>query len=328
MTLARLPLVVGGTKMYIIGTTGDDVNQYSLSTAFDISTASFDSVTFSVSSQEATPQAVIFNNDGTKMYIIGTTNATVYQYTLSSAFDISTASYDSISFSIVSQATGTTGISFNDDGTKMYVVGTSNDTVFQYSLSTAYDLSTASYDSVSFSVASQDNLPNDVVFSNDGTKMFIVASTADTVFQYSLSSGFDLSTASYNSISFNVASQENNPQALTFNNDGTKMYVIGSGDDTVYQYSTGTAFAPTSQYHPTVTKASGQIDTSTWLDINTMTADETLNGGEVYYAVSTDDRTTWAVIDDTDGVRPIVRNNAGTWEYNDASHLKQLLLRK
>jgi hypothetical protein len=47
-----------------------------------------------------------------------------------------------------------------------------------------------------------------------------------------------------------------------------------------------------------------------------MTVDEAAGAGNVYYAVSTDARTTWAVIDDTDGVRDIVRNNAGTWEYN------------
>ena len=40
----------------------------------------------------------------------------------------------------------------------MYVVGSSLDTVYQYALSTAWDVSTASYDSVSLSVSSQDIL--------------------------------------------------------------------------------------------------------------------------------------------------------------------------
>jgi len=50
-----------------------------------------------------------------------------------------------------------------------------------------------------------------------------------------------------------------------------------------------------------------------------MTADESAGDGNVYYAVSTDDRTTWTVIDNTDGERDIVRNNGGTWEYNSNS---------
>jgi hypothetical protein len=47
-----------------------------------------------------------------------------------------------------------------------------------------------------------------------------------------------------------------------------------------------------------------------------MTADQAAGDGNVYYAISTDDRTTWTVIDNTDGERDIVRNNAGTWQYN------------
>jgi len=46
-----------------------------------------------------------------------------------------------------------------------------------------------------------------------------------------------------------------------------------------------------------------------------MTATES-GSGTIYYAISTDDRTTWSVVDDTNGERDIVRNNAGTWEYN------------
>ena len=67
-------------------------------------------------------------------------------------------------------------------------------------------------------------------------------------------------------------------------------------------------------YHPVHTTAS--IDSTYWTDINSMTADQAAGDGNVYYAISTDDRTTWTVIDNTDGERDIVRNNAGTWQYN------------
>ena len=48
------------------------------------------------------------------------------------------------------------GIVFNPTGTKMYIVGDITDCIYQYSLSQAYNVGTASYDNVSFSVASQD----------------------------------------------------------------------------------------------------------------------------------------------------------------------------
>ena len=227
-----------GTKMYVIGTISDSVHQYSLSTAFDVSTASYDSVNFSVSSQDTAPLGLTFNNDGTKMYVVGNTSDSIYQYSLSTGFDLSTASYDSVSFTVSSQDTGPDGITFNSDGTKMYIIGFSNDSVFQYSLSTSFDLSTASYDSVSFSVSSQDTIPDGITFNSDGTKMYILGLSGDDVNQYTLSTAFDLSTASYDSVSFTISSQETSPSGLVFNNDGTKMYVVGTQNDKVYQYST------------------------------------------------------------------------------------------
>jgi hypothetical protein len=48
-----------------------------------------------------------------------------------------------------------------------------------------------------------------------------------------------------------------------------------------------------------------------------MTADETKNDGDIFYAVSTDNRTSWSVAKASDGVRKIAKNNSGTWQYNN-----------
>ena len=78
--------------MFLTGQSSDSVSEYHLTTAFDVSTASFDS-SFSVSSEETAPMSVKFNNDGTKMFILGFTGQDVTEYTLSTAFDASTATY-------------------------------------------------------------------------------------------------------------------------------------------------------------------------------------------------------------------------------------------
>ena len=44
-------------------------------------------------------------------------------------------------FSVASKETGPTGLTFNNDGTKMYVVGYIGDAVHEYSLSTGFDIS-------------------------------------------------------------------------------------------------------------------------------------------------------------------------------------------
>ena len=78
----------------------------------------------------------------------------------------------------------------------MFIAGKQTDSVYEYTLSTGFDVSTASYDS-SFSIASQEGSVTDLAFNTDGTKMFIVGSDDDTVDEYNLSTGFDVSTASY-----------------------------------------------------------------------------------------------------------------------------------
>jgi len=228
-----------GTKMYIIGSSSDNIHQYSLSTAWDVSTASYDSVSLSVATQELTSEALFFKSDGTSLYIVGRGSDSVFQYDLTTAWDISTGSYASKSMSVSSQEAAPRGLYFKDDGTKAYIVGTANDTVYQYALSTAWDISTGSFETgKEISVASQDTSPDGLYFNPDGNKMWISGDANDTVFQYSLSTAWDVSTASYDSVSFSASTQDTSIADLTFKTDGSKMYLIGAANDTVYQYST------------------------------------------------------------------------------------------
>src|SRR6056297_1755452 len=231
-----------GTKFYVLGSANDTIFQYSLATAYDMSTASYDSVSFDVSSEDISPYSLAFNGDGTKFYVLGGANDTIFQYSLATAYDMSTVSYDSVSFDVSSEDAAPRSLAFNDDGTKFYVSGFTNDTIFQYSLATAYDMSTASYDSVSFDVSSEDTQPYSLAFNDDGTKFYVLGYTNDTIFQYSLATAYDMSTASYNSVSFDVSSEDTYPFSLAFNDDGTKFYVLGYTNKTIFQYSLATAY--------------------------------------------------------------------------------------
>ena len=151
-----------GTKMFVVGTAGDDVNEYDLSTPFDVSTAS-PAGAFSVMSQEEGPTGVAFSSNGTKMFVVGVAGQDVNEYTLSTPFDVSTASFVD-AFPVASQETSPQGVAFSSDGTKMFVVGISGDAVNEYDLSTPFDVSTASPAGV-FSVMSQEEGPTGVAFS-------------------------------------------------------------------------------------------------------------------------------------------------------------------
>jgi len=172
-----------GLKMYVIGTVGDDVNEYDLSLAWDISTASF-LQSSSVAAQDTNPAGLFFRADGLKMYVIGFTGDAVYEYDLSTAWDVSTTSYVQ-NFSVAAQETNPTGVFFNPNGFKMYVIGSSGDDVNEYDLNSVWDVSTASYVQ-NFSVSLEETSPQDVFFKPDGTVMYVVGSASDAVWAYSL----------------------------------------------------------------------------------------------------------------------------------------------
>lgn len=220
-----------GTKMYVVGQSGEDINEYSLSTAWDISSASF-VTTFDVSDEESNPTGVFFKPDGTEMYVTGSGNDLFNQYSLGTAWNISTASFTR---SATPQVSNPNSIFFSDDGTRLYDVASSN--VGQYSLGTAWNLSTLSYVR-SFSVSAQETAPQSVFFKPDGTKMYIVGSSGDDVNEYDLGTAWDISTASYLQ-NFSVASQETFPRGLFFSDDGARMYVVGLIHDSVHQYDVG-----------------------------------------------------------------------------------------
>jgi sugar lactone lactonase YvrE len=174
------------------------------------------------------------------MFVIGSSNASVFQYSLSSGFDISTASNaPAASFDVSGQETTPRGVAFSDAGTVMFVVGDSSNSVHQYSLSSGFDVSTASFAGTSFDVSGQDSTPEGVTFNNDGTVMFVVGSSNASVFQYSLSSGFDVSTASFAGTSFDVSGQAPNSTGIAFNSNGTTMFIVGDNRKSIHQYFVG-----------------------------------------------------------------------------------------
>ena len=235
-----------GTKMYVTDTNQDSIYQFSLSTAWDITTASYDNVSYSAGSQ-GNVRGSAFSADGTKLFIVENTGThEVHQYSLSTAWDLSTASYDNVKLApsddVSSIGTYFYSVAFSPDGTKMFAAGsgqTGTSLILSYSLSTGYDLSTASYDNVSFDHSSQTPDLKRIVFNSDGTQFFQASGAQQKIYQYSMTTAYDLSTASYDNKTFSTASQETGVNnSVKFSTGGTKMYILGFGTDTVYQYST------------------------------------------------------------------------------------------
>lgn len=223
-----------GTKMYVNGYISDSTHQYTLSTAWDLSTASYDGVSFG-GQGEGSLSGVRFKPDGLKMYFIGYTTDRTYEVDLSTAYDLSTATYNSVNYAHGGGGQAQ-GLFFGADGTKLYTTGVSSDDVREHTLSTAWDLSTASFVQ-NFSVSAQTGTPRDVIFNSDGTQMMILSQSG--LILYTLSTAWDISSASYTSINTSVLSQGDGTGGIDFSADGSKMYLSADNTDTIYQYSTG-----------------------------------------------------------------------------------------
>lgn len=138
----------------------------------------------------ASPRDMFFKPDGMSVYIASLTNG-IYQYDLTSPWDITTATYSQV-FS--TGETQNLGIYIKPDGLRMYVkIGGS---VYEYNLSVAWDISTAIY---SRNELFEDNFPG-LWFSNDGNSVFV--STRSGVFistfkisEYPLSSTWNITSA-------------------------------------------------------------------------------------------------------------------------------------
>ncbi len=227
-----------GTKMYIIGYSTIAVYQYTLATAWDVSTATYASISKSVSANANNVRDLAFSSDGTKMYITDDFNVEIHQYNLATAWNVSTATH-AYAFNVAPTAPDPFGLTFSYDGTKMYVA--SGNSIYQYTLGTAWSLSTTTYASLSKAVNAQEPNPNALVFKPDGTKMFIVGTSAKEIFQYTLGTAWNVSTATYDSINFIVntapVTGANTLTGLAINSDGTKIYASDASTDKVYEFN-------------------------------------------------------------------------------------------
>jgi len=231
-----------GTKMFIVGAQGDDVNEYTLSVGFDLSST----VTFIDSfpvTQCPNPTAVKFNTDGTKMFVTGTSNNNVHQYALSTGFDVSTAGFTQTLVTTVDN--DNFGLDFNNDGTKMYITGNQTDSIYEFNLSSAFDISTATLNQ-SVYLNPIDDEPFGIEFNTDGTRMFIVGTKGNGVDEFKLTTGFDISTATHMGFYF----VGNNPSGIHISPDGTKMFIIGNQSDLVKSFDLGTSYRVTQDNDP------------------------------------------------------------------------------
>jgi hypothetical protein len=198
--------------------------------------------TVSVASQDTSPTGVALGSSlGTAIYVAGATTDAIYQYNMTTGFDLSTASYASKSISVVAQDASPQDILVDSTGSTLYMLGGANATVYQYTLS-VNSIDTASYASKSKSVSAQEPTPTALFINSAGTNMYVVGTTNKTIYGYTITDAGNVANAAYAISSLSVSAEDSTPVGLSLNATGTIAWIVGAEKKHVYQYNLSEAY--------------------------------------------------------------------------------------
>jgi len=226
-----------GTRVWIFGYKSLGLYgswQFSLSTAYDLSTATFDTGKYNSNLNGSflvnCARAGTFNTDGTKYIGVDVNDLyAIKDHTVSTAYDITTLTNSGTYTSMLSYfnnggyvATNAwiKSIKFNSDGTSIFLTNRytntnsnssiASNTIIKVNLATAYDItSTKTFDSawnktnLDASMGASVNIGNGSGITTDGKYILMVdeaASTNGYVYVWQLSTPYDLTTSVYKGV--------------------------------------------------------------------------------------------------------------------------------
>ena len=214
--------------------------------------------TVSLTNIVKSPSDVRFNPAGTRIFFSDFRSGenVLIQFDVDTPFNISTIDFNSkvelaTNGGGIDNITDPQGFEFNSDGTKVFAINDGGG-FNAHLLSTPYDFSNATMvadDGFHFKTDPDPDIANNraVKFNLDGTKMFLidVKSTSKRVIEFNLSTPYDTSTVSQGN-SFNISENNTTLQDLSFDDDGTRMYLIESaktpGTTFIYVYKLSSGF--------------------------------------------------------------------------------------
>lgn len=241
-----------GSWFYI--KSGSDLYGYSMSVPWALDTATFQS-SHTIPSLVNFDGRHYFREDGLKLYVtdgsFGYATKTLREYDMSSAWDLSTLSLVN---SFDTDAAFRASIFFDPSGEYLFLsrLQSSYCRTDKFVLGTAWDISTAVYDSnIQIDDAGADYTQG-VIFKQNGLKIINLVSFGGTtnpaVLQRDLSSAWDISYGGpfppapndgFHYLNEVQSSFLSSLEGFWIKPDGKRMYVSGGPDDKIYEYSIG-----------------------------------------------------------------------------------------
>ncbi len=229
-----------GTKIYVYGTGTGTIQQFSLSTPWNLDTATLETSSPSLDAQDRFGTSIFFKPDGTKVYM-STQNKTVYQYTLSTPWDVSTMTYDNVVLDYTQSALDsyTSWIFIDSTGTNMY--GSNGNTIVRFSMTTAWDISTASWEELFTTTARSGAQIQGMFLDPTSTKMFVLELLFewDTfIDQYDLSQANTLSSATFTATyTVDTTVTQGSEDIYIDTENGHQMIILGASRVHRFQFS-------------------------------------------------------------------------------------------
>ncbi|MDC0618532.1 Ig-like domain-containing protein [Candidatus Pelagibacter sp.] len=171
-----------------------------------------------------------------------------------------------------SRNTETAGIAWNNNGSKLFVMGTGglsndDDELLEYTCLTNFDASSCVYvrelplnnGHEGPNGPINDRHPFGFTFDDDGSHVYVSGNQRDKIYEIELGSAFDLSSGTKIQ---QIDSVDETPCGITFNNDGTKLFLAGFKEHKIVVWPLSTAYS----------LASGSVGTPAEYDVSTQSS--------------------------------------------------------
>jgi hypothetical protein len=228
-----------GAKVYTASLfSGDRIREFNLSTPWNVSTLTQVNG-LDVSADFTYTTGVELSPDGIYMFVSGGQSGSykIVTYYLSTPWNLLSAS------KIHELGTNSPGgVRLKSDGTKIYILDlTTPDIIKQYDLSTPWDLSTRSGSitgQLDVNTITGDNNLLGFSFFENGTKLFAIGSDVQAIFEFDLSTPWEVSTGTYK-LSYYVGDKISQPCDVYVDSNRQKVFVAGNSPtnpNRIHQY--------------------------------------------------------------------------------------------
>ena len=200
-------------------------------TGWDLSTATYTGASLAVGGD---PQGLIVDPTVSRISHGDTGTDAIEQFTLTTPGDLSAGATGGAALSIVTESRDPTGLAYNADGTKGFMITKWDDEIIRYSLATPYDF--ASSTGIDYQDATLGNAV-DIAFNADGTSMYVTEENNTRIAKYDLSIAYDTTTRGALQSAFTLVASK---FTIDLKPDESKVYVARNGVDEVLEITMST----------------------------------------------------------------------------------------